>query len=374
MAKHETVECLLSLLKRYASAGQPRLDLPASEKAWQRLIALASGHFVLQALHTPLAELANVAGGDPSNTPDGDVTDFLALIHQANAARNTDLREAVKTISAALNNRGITPVALKGAAFLLDDESATPAPWRFMSDIDLLVPAGQLETSIGKLSALGFSPASADYDPEREAHFPPLISRCGTFSVELHTRLFNHDDFGLPAGAIMANAAPSRLDTNCALPAPEHRIAHALVHAQLHNRNVATDRIVFKDILDLTMLDQKTSVRNASEVLMGALKTREQRTAIEGLTAAWALNMNGAATDSFSQEARLWAQRAMTRLAWPRWRQRLQIPRDIARLEAFRARSEAGHFARRRALLANPAALSSTADKWVWKQRQRLWN
>jgi len=239
------------------------------EASWHRLIAFASAHFVLQALAEPLKNAA------PAVEVPGDVEDFLAAFHGANVERNARLLHALFDISKALNAKGVVPCALKGAAILLTDDGPRPASWRFMSDLDLLVPQEDLAACVEAMNGLGFVTADETYDPLLEAHFPPLISPCRTFSVELHTRLFGLDDFGLSPEAVMAGATLHTYDgAELLVPAMSHRIAHLLIHAQLHNRNHAIQRLVLKDVLDLIMLQGRNPGRFGWSQYCRAVATR----------------------------------------------------------------------------------------------------
>lgn len=365
---------LTAALLRAAVGSAPPVECPdATAATWQRLVAVSSAHLVLQALAPALPASASDAA-----MPD-DLPRFLAAVRTANAERNRALVLALRSICAELNAAEVTPVLLKGAAFLLLDRQAA-APWRFMRDLDLLVPAERLDDCVARLEHLGFSPGSRDYDPATEAHYPPLMSPCGLFSIELHTRLFARGEYGLPASLVVSRAAPARArDLNCEvlIPSSEDRLLHALVHAQLHNRNYSTRRIVLKDVLDLSMIAGEELAPADWIAMSNRLSAPGDRIAILSLVEAWYRLMHPNVVDNdpmiFPQTARNWASTAIARLHWSILRSRLQAPLDFISLEARRFYTEPGHAARRARLLVNPHQFATTLAHWSFKQRQRLW-
>ncbi|MBU1212430.1 MAG: nucleotidyltransferase family protein [Alphaproteobacteria bacterium] len=370
------VDLTLSLL-RALSGGESRS--PAAEGglgngsgfravSWHRLVAFASAHFVLQAIAAPLNRSASAVA-----LP-GDVQDFLAAFHEANVERNVRLLHALYDIANALNAKGVVPCALKGAAILLTADDASPASWRFMSDLDLLVPQEDLATCVETMYRLGFVTADDTYDPLTEAHFPPLISPCRTFSVELHTRLFGLDDFGLCEKSLMAGATlRTHRGAELLVPTLSHRIAHLLIHAQLHNCNHAIERIVLKDVLDLIMLQGRSSMPFDGSQVVSRFRDPAHREAVMALLEAWRKITGAPRVTPASPTAEAWAARAIARLYWPRWRTLVSVPGDVLRMESHRARTEMGHVRRRLKLLTDPARVRDVTSRWAVKQRQRLW-
>ncbi len=373
MSRRQTLALVSDLLRlRANSEALPvwdRHDLGAQD--WAGVVALASAHFVLPALAPALAS------APPGNRPPDEAAGFLAEITQANAMRNRTLRSALVAVGGQLESIGVRPVVLKGAAFLADDQvgaaDAAVADWRFMQDLDLLVPVDRLSDCVAALTELGYRAASRDYDPATEAHYPPLQSPCGAFSIELHTRLFGHGDFGLTAAAVTREARPADVGgVELLLPSPRHRLGHILVHAQIHNRFHAAERLVLKDLLDLSMLSVRHARVLQAEVVDQMFEADRQvlqaTRALFDTWSAWA-----AASAARVSDPGPWGRRAQARLGWSGWQLRAHMPADLARLELHRLRTEPGHVVRRLETLARPSRLAATAAAWSAKQRQRLW-
>lgn len=375
MSRSGTVATVMALLRR-RTAMRPS---PADERQadgwlppdlasldWRQAIAFASAHFVLAGL-APALRTAPAANRAPA-----EVEAFLVGITDANADRNRMLLARLAEACHGLEAIGIVPVALKGAAFLVEDQ-AQAADWRFMQDLDLLVPSARLDAAVAALADLGYRPAATDYDAGREAHYPPLLSPCGTFAIELHTRLFGLGDHGLEPDAIRREAVPAKVGgTGVLLPSPRHRLGHLLVHAQVHNRFHAAKRLVLKDLVDLSMLAARHG-ECVEACVVDALFAADPpvHRATRALLDAWAAWRDDAR--QVRADAGPWGRRALARLAWPAWRTRAALPLDLVRLELHRARFEAGHLARRLETLASPERLARTAFVWSAKQRQRLW-
>lgn len=333
---------------------------------WPAIIAFASAHFVLAALGPVLQSDA-----ERFDVP-GEVRDFLIGITQANAARNRLLLGCLSEAGTRFGGIGVVPALLKGAAFLAEDQ-AQAADWRFMQDLDLLVPADMLAASVAVFTGMGFRASGADYNAAIEAHYPPLISPCGTFSIELHTRLFGRGDFGLDARTVLGEARSIEVGGGrFLLPSARHRLGHILVHAQIHNRFFAIERLVLKDLMDLSMLASRHGNAVQSQVVDGLFLAdpyvHRATRALFDTWSRWKL-----APEPIAASAGTWGGQAMARLFWSRGWGLAQMPADVLRLELHRMQSEPGHLARRMVMLANPSRFAGTALAWSAKQRQRLW-
>jgi hypothetical protein len=151
---------------------------------------------------------------------------------------------------------------------------------------------------------------------------------------------------------------------------PADRLAHAIAHAQLHNRQAITHRLGLKDILDIQVLGAGLTID--ARLLDRLFASPRDRWAAGALVAA--AQAFGAAPDFVATEVeRAWANGAVWRLHWPSWRARLALPGDTLRLEAFRRAHEDGHLRRRFAMMTSPSLAAEAARAWAYKQRRRLW-
>jgi hypothetical protein len=84
-----------------------------------------------------------------------DVCLYVREVFERNVARNDRLAAQLTETVAAMNDRGVTPVLLKGAAMLA---TAASPHWgsRLMSDLDIMVWPDQIEATLDALFALGY--------------------------------------------------------------------------------------------------------------------------------------------------------------------------------------------------------------------------
>jgi hypothetical protein len=85
-----------------------------------------------------------------------DVGLYIREMFERNVARNDRLADQLTETVAAINDRGVTPVLLKGAAMFA---TAARPQWgsRLMSDLDIMVLPDQIDATLDALFALGYS-------------------------------------------------------------------------------------------------------------------------------------------------------------------------------------------------------------------------
>ncbi len=85
-----------------------------------------------------------------------DVCLYIREMFNRNVARNDRLAAQLTETVAAMNDRGVTPVLLKGAAMFA---AAARRRWglRLMSDLDIMVLPDQIDATLDALFALGYS-------------------------------------------------------------------------------------------------------------------------------------------------------------------------------------------------------------------------
>lgn len=219
--------------ERPAGITDPRLD-------WLAIMALANREFVTPALWTGLARC-----GGQDDIP-ADARDYLALLHQQNVERNARIARQCRTIGQALDAAGLQATLLKGATWLFDDPVQ---PDRMMRDIDLLMPAGTIETAVEVLRRIGYRDMGGTEDGH--FHVTPLLPPDGEASVEIHRDLAHRAGL-VPAADLLAEATP--VAAGLLMPAIHHRIAHNVVHAQVENGDWVAGLFSLRDGLDLARL------------------------------------------------------------------------------------------------------------------------
>src|SRR5580704_15383484 len=209
------------------------MDLPANEAEWQKVLRLASTHLV-----TPLLRRAFQEHGLVSGLPKG-VLEFLDAVYTLNLERNLRYEDQLAHLIQVLNNTGVRPVLLKGAAALVSGLYPTPGE-RMIGDIDVLIPPSQLAGAVKHLRAAGYRPVAAEEElPETEDygpkihHYPRSYSLDWPVAVELHVHPVH-----LPVARLLGSEEVVRDATplnwrggDCLLPSPTHFVMHNVIHA-----------------------------------------------------------------------------------------------------------------------------------------------
>jgi hypothetical protein len=182
-----------------------------------------------------------------------DFSFYLDFIHAENTRRNRALRAQLGEAAACLNRIGIEPLLLKGAIRLVDGLYPDPG-WRFMRDLDLLVPRDRIEQAVACLASLGYRfPRNVTETPPDYKHLPPLCRDGAGAVLEIHTGLLDLRDV-CPAEHVVARSRPVDLDgVRARVPDPADQIAHLICHdrfdAQLRHSGMFLLRNVFEAAL-----------------------------------------------------------------------------------------------------------------------------
>ena len=216
--------------------GQPlnATDLPVDTTGWQKVLRFSGAHHV-----TPLLRWAFQKNGLMSALPI-DVLEHLEAMYALNLDDNLRYEDQLAHLIQTLNNLGVRPVLLKGAAALVRGLYPT-AGERFVGDIDILIPPDQLETVLNKLLAKGYkaNPTNGEFLTvenfilKGEHHYPQMRHPDWPVWVELHIRpvhppvreLLTYEE-------VVRDAIPINWrGTECQLPSPTHFVMHAIIHS-----------------------------------------------------------------------------------------------------------------------------------------------
>lgn len=229
--------CLPALLRATATAdGDPappcRLPADAGPQLWRRLLERAEEHRVLERLFSRRAR-----GGWWERCPDS-ARAVLRHHYLQTALRNDHLYGELARAVAALRDRGITPVLLKGAALtatVLEDPAARPC-----SDVDLLVSPAELDEAAAALLGCGFR-LDERFRPEAfyRAHHYHLVFRHPQrpwVCLELHWDLtLPMLDTRLDTAAVRERALPAQLAGEpVRVPEPGDLLLHLVLHTGMN--------------------------------------------------------------------------------------------------------------------------------------------
>ncbi len=217
---------------------------------WPRLIGLADRHLVLPALERALVRLDRLPA-------DPELVDVLATVSEANALRNEALRTQLGALGRSLNEAGLEACLLKGAIRLVDDLYPAPA-WRYMSDLDILLPEEQAHEAWRHLQTLGYRAkvvADALGIPDHH-HLPPLLHPERAGMIEVHTALGHPRERRLlPADEVWRSSHVISVDgARFRVPTTDHQLVHAIGHQFLQHRGHWSGSLRLRDLLEVYCL------------------------------------------------------------------------------------------------------------------------
>ncbi len=179
------------------------------------------------------------------------VVDILAEA-QANKVRNAVILKQIAELDDAFANEGIRKaVILKGGAFLVSDRESC-LPWRYLTDIDLLIDERELKPALNAMRNLKYSADGASYDKYVDPHYPALFRTVNEAPVELHTRLGPEKCETLLNSKTVFDRAnwPVQGFRTLAIPLLEDRFSHLIAHAQIYSHRYRRKQFVLRDALD----------------------------------------------------------------------------------------------------------------------------
>ena len=178
------LQCFLwicRLVSPFSTKAQLESEMPETIR-WESMIAAATTYLIAPFIH-PALEQHQFLGLAP--TP---VRDALEALYLLNAQRNAALAGQVERVSRVLNQAGIEPIWLKGAARLISGSKWSKM--RVLSDLDLWVPEHQTLRTNEALCADGYvhpEPYANGYVEDH--HLAPLWREGEPAMLEVHRGL-----------------------------------------------------------------------------------------------------------------------------------------------------------------------------------------
>jgi len=174
----------------------------------------------------------------PHDLP-SDLGPALPAITRLNSERNNLIVAQACDVIRILNQAGIEPVALKGLAYILAGTLTDPGE-RFIGDLDLLIPAADIDSAVLALQTVGYSnlPVPVPALVQFHYHLLPLRPPAGQRGVlvELHRAVGPPPASAvLPADKLIAESRPMQMGSGLKvrIPSPEHLMTHLILHSQI---------------------------------------------------------------------------------------------------------------------------------------------
>jgi hypothetical protein len=222
--------------------------VPGPPWDWDKTVEIAAREEVLPALH-----------GKLSCPPE--VSDFFEAIHELNVERNRELLSEVETLALLLNQAGIEPVLLKGAAYLVTGVYSDPAE-RYLTDIDFLVRPPQSAQAFEIIRRSGYERSHVQHPVELVHHHHPVLTQIGRIPVEVHHNpCFGPASSVLTTDEIVNSATLFRLGRAVVrIPSAEHLMTHLILHSQLQHGAYYRIWPSLRAMLDLILVGRRFTV------------------------------------------------------------------------------------------------------------------
>jgi lauroyl/myristoyl acyltransferase len=271
------------------STGALRLRSFQPGFSWQALVDLAIVHDVLPPLVFALTQrglLPPVPQTLREEARAAHVTTRLSAAYQQHLERQADLREQLKTVTAALNSHGVIPVLLKGSVHL----TKTQPRWheaRGMRDLDILVGASEAEGAYRILLSLGYAP---DRDPPPlDRHLPELRLPRRAGAVEVHTEALSFlGRHALTTEETFARAEPHAFEgTKLQMLSGEWHLLHGLLHHQLADRGHARRILAIKGLWEFSRVGAEVATEGWRAIIDHA-----EKGGLLDVLSSWAIQAN----------------------------------------------------------------------------------
>jgi hypothetical protein len=165
-------------------------QLKSNDVDWDSIVKVSTSHYVFPALYCTFKK-ADLLDYLPQ-----DLVDYMQHITQLNRERNIQIIKQAKEINELLISNNITPIFLKGTAFLLQglyDDIAE----RMVGDIDFLVEKKEFKKSIELLKNIGYSEFHKNKPDSTvlNRHYPKMVKEGRISSIEIHYRMVSRKSF-----------------------------------------------------------------------------------------------------------------------------------------------------------------------------------
>jgi Uncharacterised nucleotidyltransferase len=209
---------------------------------WMSLLGLAN-----QTLTTPALMDFSVRFKD--QIPE-DVCLYIREMFERNVARNDRLAHQLAETVAAINDHGVTPVLLKGAAMLA---TADRARWgsKLMSDLDIMVLPDQVEATMNALFAAGYS-VHLQPPPDAGKWYVDLMRPGDVGMVDLHRGLPGPAFFYRSSGDLRQHCKVIQVGRGMAhIPSATYQALILTIHDQFQDYDYWTGNIDVRHLIDL---------------------------------------------------------------------------------------------------------------------------
>jgi hypothetical protein len=178
---------------------------------------------------------------------------YVRGMHRRNLMRNDRLAIQLAEAVRAINDCGVTPILLKGAAMLATATRSRRGS-RLMSDLDIMIPCEATAAVLRSLFALGYS---LDYQtpPQDEKWYADLKRSSDVGMIDLHHSAPGPAFFYRPVGDITKHCDLTAIGEGSAyVPSTTCQALMLIIHDQFQDSDYWTGNIDMRHLLDLRNL------------------------------------------------------------------------------------------------------------------------
>jgi Uncharacterised nucleotidyltransferase len=145
---------------------------------------------------------------------------------------------------------------LKGAIRLVDDVYPDLG-WRFMRDLDLLIPRNRVERTVACLGSLGYRPIPDSYElPAQHRHLPALGHDATIAAIEIHTELLDVRELLHPE-EVIARSRPVDFDgARVRVPDATDQLVHLIGHDRFDTHICGSGFFLLRSVFETALLCQ----------------------------------------------------------------------------------------------------------------------
>ncbi len=244
---YEAYRFITSVVSPYISADKILKQIEVSLLNWELIAGMAGVHSIVQALYPALIE-KKVAEFIPK-----DFSNYIEHLSELNKKRNLMLQSQLMDAVLVMNNLGVKPMLIKGAAHLFLDTFSKISD-RLLVDLDVLVPSSEIENTKDELIRSGYEYSGDEMQfIDTHHHYPPLIKKNECAMLELHRDLMFRDQQRIfPTLHAWSNTIDITLPNNAKAKVlnPTYRVFHSFLHSNV------TDSLYQKGIVEIRQLHE----------------------------------------------------------------------------------------------------------------------
>lgn len=235
-------------------------QLKSNTVNWDNVVKVSTAQYVFPALY------CNLKRADFLHYLPSDLVEYMQYITDLNRERNKQIIAQAKEINELLLANNITPIFLKGTAFLLQGLYEDIAE-RMVGDIDFLVKDDDFIKTISTLKDNGYFKFHKNKTDNTilNRHYPKMIKKDRIASIEVHYKMvsrkpFKHFNYNFIKEEVQKTEKIQGLSN-------ENNILLTILNAHINDFNDYYKNIKLKSCYDLLKLSIKASTKSSIKKL-----------------------------------------------------------------------------------------------------------